>query len=1300
MTVASPRLRRTAWLSRTIFQLLDQHPHLAMGEQAASAEPLFDVLIVGSGYGGAIAADALAGAKDGERTLRVAVLERGNEYLPGAFPSREAELPGHVRFSTAGAASPRGVLTGLFDLRLGPDANALVANGLGGGSLINAGVMLQPQAAIFDDAAWPEPLRGGAKAMAPYYDAARQLLGATSEDEAKVERAQGQLRYAKTDRLQQIAKGQAFGGVPITVAAVDHTATSGGVLLNACIGCGDCATGCNHQAKASLDTNLLVKAWRAGAEIYTGAEVQRVEKVGEHWCVHTLPTDGKLKLRQGSPWRITAKRVVLAAGTLGTCEILLRSERAGLALSPLLGQRFSANGDMIVSVAGMAEPVRGVADETQAERERQVGPTITAMADLRTAEGQGVIMQDLAVPGPLSRLYRESLALSRTMHALGKADLGEHHPGLVDPCAIADDLRDHALPMAMMARDAAEGRVVLSKPEEKGGDALASGTVHIEWPTLSEGPSWTAQHAQLRQMQARHAPGAQVLPNPMWQLLPEELGRMLGAGFGPMLTVHPLGGCAMGDNASDGVVDDWGRVFDGQGTHGALHNGLVVLDGSIVPMALGVNPALTISALCLRAVRGLCDAWGLSPPSATAVVPQARPMFREPPKPFVPLPTQVEVMERLRGQARLAGGQRRWLELTLFFRPTALQSLMDGAGHRAMALDPERSVLKVLKAGAEPDPLLDDLPEESIALRASLQGELAIFHHGHSGPVRRACRASWAWFINRGARDITQAGVERLGASAPKRGIGLFAYLRDLLRLTTHAGTLRTFDYRLTLHRPAGSECELLLGPAVDGQPLQLHGEKRLVYGLAANPLQQLMEMTLTRFPGLQDDDAVLSLDLPFLARQGVPLLRVTQQQDQPTALLDLASFAAYVGRILVSGHLWSFRKPDAPSPRRINRLPGHVSGMPAPVVTRLLVAEWERQPVYAQLTRYRPAKLAAGLPPVMMIHGYSASGTTFAHSSIECSLAQHLCHQGRDVWVLDMRSSPGMEATCRMPWAFEDMGMQDIPLAVAEVCRAADAHQIDVVAHCMGSAMLMMGLLGDAQPDEPDDSGRLLMRKRIRKLVMSQVGAAVRFTPANVGRAYLMRYAKQFLPTATYTFRSEATDAINTQGVDRLLAALPYGKEEFQLENPFSLLGKRLPWVGARHRMDALYGRVFALKNMGAETLECIDDFFGPLNLDTVTQVIQFVRYWCITDQDGINRFATPERVAERLRFPMLSLHAELNGLADVSTQAALDKLLRPTGQHRSIMLREVGHQDSLIGTAKATQATREAVSQFLNQP
>ena len=1369
------------WLAKGLESLFDDRPYDGPAVEGMP-RPDFDtdLAIVGSGYGAAVAARQFAGCRLGGAALRISILERGNEYLSGSFPSQMADLAGHVRFSTPAHPHPRGRRSGLFDLRLGADLTALVANGVGGGSLINAGVMLQPEPAVFQQPAWPPVIRddGG---LDRHFDQVRDWLGAGPPGLPNKVAGTPLAGLRKTAVLKQLHP-QHSTEVPITVALRPGTLTVAGVPLAACIACGDCAIGCNHGAKNSLDIGLLAQACQAeGVGLYAGVTVLRVERLADdHWAVVLQHTDEQLRLRQARPLRLRARFVVLAAGTLGSTEILLRSARHGLALSPLLGQRLSANGDVIASLQGLQSDVGAVADEDQRPDQRNVGPTITAMVDHRSG-ASGFVVQDLAVPGPLRQAFAEITTTAGVLHALGDCDTNDHTPQDTDPCAVNARVIQHSLPVAMIGHDDSGGRLhllsartVLStdlSPFDDEGD----GALRIDWPTLKNSAHWPVLHDRLAELLADSGMGGKLLPNPAWQLLPPRLQKNLKLPRGPMITVHPLGGCAMGHDVHSGVVDDLGRVFDAtnpQGAPGRTHHGLVVLDGAIVPSSLGINPALTIAALAHRAAQRLRAAahWDLGEPAPVTLSRGPRPVFQQLVHPGPATPTRVELVERMRGRAALADGQAAWIELTLYSQPTPLRSLMTPGPDRRIELDAQRSQLRIYLG--ELPPLEDEPPREAVVLTAGLAGSLTIFRHEASQKWPRTLGAMGAWFVNRGARDLVQQFSDAQGT-----GLGNWLALgRDTLALASRAGAVRTLDYDLRVHGATGDLAPLF------GDGVRLAGIKRLRYGLQASPLQQLMALQLTQFPGLaRGTPPTLSLHLPFLAQQAVPLLRVVDQANQPAALADLASFGAYLARILIDGHLWSFRKPDAPSEREPQRLPGRVPGAPPPQVTEIELApaptaapapkpaststststpapapqaEAQRDPnpsasaARIRLTRYCPDNADTSRPPVLLIHGYSASGTTFAHPALNPGLMRWLTGEyRRDVWVLDLRSSCGMPGA-QHPWAFEDMGCEDIPVAVEQVCAATGFEQVDIVTHCMGAAMLFMGLLGknkfdgnvpplpllpllgaygqlrhklwdrdllNWKPDDwkPDHAAAKQPveqpgRSRIRRLVMSQVGPAVLLTPANIARAYLMRYAQQFIGggQTQYQFRTNGEPGLANQLLDRLLAAMPYPPGEFKRENPFWPPGQRLRWVGSRHRIDALFGRVFNLANMDPHTLEHIDDFFGPFSVDTVSQVMHFARYWMVTDRSGFNRFIRPDRLQQRLTFPMLSLHAAQNGLADAATKDLLELVIKPNlGRGGSLDSEALpgaglGHQDSLIGRRKATEPVLARIAGFLQTP
>ena len=624
--------------------------------------------------------------------------------------------------------------------------------------------------------------------------------------------------------------------------------------------------------------------------------------------------------------------------------------------------------------------------------------------------------------------------------------------------------------------------------------------------------------------------------------------------------------------------------------------------------------------------------------------------------------------------------------MTLTYDVQRLQTLLAlDSAERFMTVAMGKGTLRIaaLKPGLRKNQWLPDQTEVEV----EVSGILRIFRHGHTIPYLRRVRALCVWLKHRGWRDIVQNGYEdlrrRLGALplSDEQEQGKLDYFKKIWNLADHAGSVRLLEYEL--------QTGAVLGSATKTWQQQFEGAtiratKRLCYSYGANPWRQLQELTLDRFPRLErwwsifsprgvslaltDFSAArarffgrarLALNLDYLVIQGVPLLRVVGQQDRPSALVDLASFALYLARVVLQVHALSFRRPDARTDREPNRLSGAIPDrLPSPAIEWLVVGnKADGKPAYCRLARYRdPATVArhktSGSRPVLLIHGYSASSTTYAHPAVRDNLAETLCNAGRDVWIIDMRSSAGL-ASATEGWAFEDMAEGDIPVAIRHILAVAagDDAKIDVVAHCMGSAMFSMAVLGDP-PGPPDPKNRNDLHQRIGRVVMSQVGPVLRLSSANVFRAYVMRWIRHFLPLADYSFRPVRKKlSLGGNFLDRVLATLPYPPSEFPLENPRWPPGMATPWATSRHRMDALYARTFNLANMSAQVLDHIDDFFGPLSIDTVSQVIHFARSDTVTSKTGFNRYVTPFKLQNRFTFPVLYLHGRDNGLTDPMT-------------------------------------------------
>jgi cholesterol oxidase len=1250
----------------------------------------FDVVIVGSGYGGAISAVELAGSKheDDKQPVSVCVLERGREFLPGMFPARMADIAGNVRFSTASSAAPRGTREGLFDLRLGPHLNALVANGLGGGSLINAGVMAEAAPQVFAKD-WPHVV---AQELPGFYNEARDMIG--------VQQLQpGDKVPAKFSALKALANPPStFRAAPISVAlhAVnandphDAGVSTGGVKMTTCTRCGDCATGCNHGAKGSLDVSLLARAAHARAKIYTGATVLSLAPIeGGGWSLQIVLTDQELRSRAGPPFVLRARRVILAAGAYGSTEILLRSGSKGLPLSSCLGKRFSSNGDLIAAGYLQDQEVNAVASETTAPCKREVGPTITGLIDLRTSEGDlGYVVEEMAIPGPLRRLFEEAVTTVNALHDVAVADGTDHKPGWPqpDPLAVNPDSMKHTSVLAVMGHDGAGGKVVF-RPNE--GD----GAVSVLWPDLPDHPVFEREIDALERLHAGHLqPGGKVLPNPMWRPVPDSLDGLFAMRRGPPMTVHPLGGCPMGETIATGVVDDSGRVFRPDSNDPrAVHDGLVVLDGSIVPTSLGINPALTISAVSLRAIRLLRTEWGFTEPPKVSIPPRSRPTFRVP-QMKQPVETTIQIIERLDATAPLACadsrvGQDRVIEVTLAFKPHGVLALIDGSGRK---LKLEKGVVRIFERARwnRLDPSDLDGVRDAAALEVGeLEGGMSPFMRNASGTFERAWRGFWAWFFNRGTRDTWQQLSQGIGGIGNAFGL--------LWAGATRAGEERVLDYDLKVTRVVkASACAYLKEEAA------IHGVKTLTYSRRCNPWKQLTRIAIDRFPGLPSGTpCTLKLCVPYLAAQAVPLLKIVEQENQPTALADLGSLSLYLVRMLLHVHLWSFRKPDDPSTDTPVRLPGPIEDVPKPRIVPIPMGELpDGTPILARLTHY-PARPGGDRPPTLLMHGYSASGTTFTHPSVKPNLATYLHKRGHDVWVLDMRTSSGMHRTCAFPWNFEDVGRADIPLAIEHI-EARTGKQVDVVAHCMSAAMLSIALLDVPERGDPYFAARIALPERIRRVVLSQAGPAMVMSSSNVLLAYLMQYLRYYLPVVPYELRPPPNPGLADQFLDRILSTLPYPDEEWDIENP-PRFWQKAPFATTRHRLDALLGRVINVRHVSPDVLDHIDDLFGRISLGTLAQVIHFARTDRVTNCMGGGAYYSARPFQKRFGMPVLSLHSEDNGVFDFATMRKLTDLFHSMFGRASRLMAlafEGGHQDRLIGVDDGRYF--RAIGDFLEGP
>ena len=511
--------------------------------------PDYNAVIVGSGFGGSVTACRLA-----EAGQSVLVLERGREWQPEDCPSVSGE---DLMFDLDDPQARHGWL----DLRLFKDMAVAQGAGVGGGSLIYANVSVPPPPSTFDRR-WPEAITE--QELKPYVERAGNMLGATTIPEGQRTKRWHFIRRG-AEALDQLDR---FDSLPLAVSfdpdyrpselddptdeknAMSFT-NKFGRQQRTCIHLGHCDLGCRVQAKNTLDLNYLARGTDKGAEIRPLHLVRAIEREGNQWRVRFERIDQGMRTGSAS-----AERLVLAAGSLGSTELLLRAGLDGV--SPVLGQGWSANGDFLTPALSnkKADPTRG--------------PTISARIDHTDGKvyGQHIFIQDGGFPHFLDMFVDAGLRKLPRVWRRRLRFLGDW----ADETRLARNI----MPWFAQAIDASDGRLYLKRRSGRPGEKRLA----LEWNIRNSRKTMDAV-VELHKKLAT-ATGGIPMVSPTWTV------------FRDLITPHPLGGCNMANGPAQGVVDHAGRVFGQQG--------LYVVDGAVIPRAIGRNPSRTIAAVAERAV--------------------------------------------------------------------------------------------------------------------------------------------------------------------------------------------------------------------------------------------------------------------------------------------------------------------------------------------------------------------------------------------------------------------------------------------------------------------------------------------------------------------------------------------------------------------------------------------------------------------------------------------------------------------------------------------------------------------------
>ena len=509
----------------------------------------YDVVIIGSGFGGSVSALRLT-----EKGYRVAILEAGRRFRDEDFPQNSWHLRSFL-------FAPRLRCFGIFRMSLVRNAFILSGAGVGGGSLVYAQTLYVPGEQFYKGPQWGH-ITDWQLELAPFYDQAKRMLGVneyrrmTPSDDAMLQLA----REMGVEHTFQKTPVGVFLGEP-GVEVEDPYFGGVGPARSGCKETGECMTGCRHNAKNTLVKNYLYLAERGGAQVFPLTTVKRVRPLRDgRYAVETVRTGGLI--RQGRRSFI-ASDVIFAAATLGTQKLLHRMRDEGHLpdLSPRLGELTRTNSEAILAARTFRRDVdftRGVAITSSfyPDKDTHIEPVRYG----KKSNALGILATALADGDRGSRLFAWAHEFLRNFGCMCRALLLRHWSEQTI-IALTMQTRDNSL--TCYTRGGPFGRRFTSK--QGIGDP---------------NPSWIPVAHQAVRRLARIIRGV-----PFGTFT--ELARI------PM-TAHFLGGCVIGDSVETGVIDAYHRVYNYPGLH--------IVDGSAVSSNPGVNPSLTITAQAERAM--------------------------------------------------------------------------------------------------------------------------------------------------------------------------------------------------------------------------------------------------------------------------------------------------------------------------------------------------------------------------------------------------------------------------------------------------------------------------------------------------------------------------------------------------------------------------------------------------------------------------------------------------------------------------------------------------------------------------
>jgi cholesterol oxidase len=661
------------WSSQVITNL-NTIIEIDVKQQPLSLPDAYDSVVIGSGFGGTIISVAIAKMYKGKNEdKRVCILERGQWWISHEIPDSNAlrtfliknnmpfgtwAYPNDIKGMFAAIGNSRAInkVQGLFDLKQLKNVNVISGSGVGGGSLVYFNITQRPERVVYEN--WPTE-RDGGPSLDEFYPFAEEFIGVnpiTSTSafggpplpKAKVfQDAAKQIGGSKILNPTNLSAKLSITDIPTNV--FDHSdgrpnkgdikKFSSVMEANICQRQGRCGLGCIPDARHTLDKQIFthINLLKLPIDVHPLCEALEIEELppgqGYKYAVKFLDFRDLIDTDDFSPTKVLTEddkakvtrviktnRVVIAAGALGSTELLLKSTK--LDLSSQLGLKFSTNGDFF-----------GIINPTKYRVDANRGPLLTSIALFKEDDDKGQFafsIEDLGIPQMFAEVFatifdqmrEEKGSVSSAPFIPRKSFITLFNELVLNNVNIDNPQTQDILAKLMdgfdVSRLSSLGRILSSMfdifsnkanltVEERVSNILVlfgmgrdnndtsklildnrniidlDSDYDLQQPIFDQIISGMKLFAQKIGKE-----GEDSLLVPLWDTQSKR-----------QISAHPLGGCPMGDDASNGVVDSLGRVFRGKNGN-TKYDGLYVADGSIVPTSLGVNPSLTITALAYR----------------------------------------------------------------------------------------------------------------------------------------------------------------------------------------------------------------------------------------------------------------------------------------------------------------------------------------------------------------------------------------------------------------------------------------------------------------------------------------------------------------------------------------------------------------------------------------------------------------------------------------------------------------------------------------------------------------------------